>query len=434
MFWDVPNEIIGTEIMIGGCAMVCGNGYVTLPTEVAQSDLYSFIIACIIYLATTTNLIVTPAKKRNVYSCIIIFVKVVGCIIIGIHKGTTNDVTLVCETKTASYKAPVNDFAGGICMAEGVSYFIIQLIVVACVYCAILELWFRVVWSIKDITRIQRIYRCCAVGLVLMHTMIYYFGAGEMRLDGIYGHCWYVVADKDKQFFSFFIPQLFYYVTGLALSFNVIYVCITISLRSSNKADRWYFKMYKFWKLYKILFLIVAVFFMANFSTLFIKETFLYDNLDGYRDSIIEFTLCLFTSFTSYEKNSNLQTCGILPKKNLSGYHIIFFNIFQYINDYLWFFITLNNDVRTFWFTKFQLVVGKGSQLFKVRATESSVYHSESSSKDDDDDDEVAVELSQQEKPAVMVSSRFNDKIVPLDVESANTHNVIDYESKHCEN
>jgi len=429
IFWDVPEKVMGTEVFFGGCALECGHLYVNLVDELNATEFYTYLISSIIYLATTVNLIVTPAKKRNIYSCTIIFVKVLACIISGIHKGTTDEVSAVCETKTASYDVPVHNFAGAICMAEGISYYISQLIVVGCVYCAILELWFRVVWSVKDISKIQRIYRSCTVGLVVMQTLIFYLGLGEMTLGGSRGRCWYVLEDIENRFYSYFIPQIVFYITGLAFSFHVIYVCITISLRTTSKAERWYFKVYKFWKLYKVLFLIVAVFFLSNFLSLFIRETYLYDNMKKYSKSLVEFMECLFNNFVSYEKDNTRQVCGTLPKDHVSPYYLIFFNIFEYLNDYLWFFITLNNDVKTFWYTKFQLLFGKDSKLFKVRTVESSVYQSESNSKGDEDDEDV--ELSKYEKPDVMISS-FNSKIVPLDVESA-SNNVIDYESKNCE-
>lgn len=427
------DTVIGTEFRImGDCYINCDITLYDQPDAVLDAQNAMYFLSAAVLIATITNLIVTPAKKRNVYACVIILVKLVVCLIIGIHRGSTTVSNRGCATKTATYPVPPRDSYSSMCLAEGVSPFIAQLIVVACVYCSILELWFRVVWSVKNIKRIQLIYRACAFGLVVMHVLVLFLGLGSQDLSYYYGRCYYLATDKNLAFYSNAIPQMIYYISGLGLSIHVIYVCISISSKTSNKAERWYSKIYKYWRLYKVLFLIVATFFLGNFLDLFIKETYSFDRTPAFVASFIEHVACMFLNFVSKENDNSIQQCGYLPKEYLSGAYVIFFVVCQYLTDYLWFFITLNNDVKNFWYSTLLILSGK---LAKHRTIESSVYQSEGTNNDDDDndkdDDKDDKETEQSKaKPSVVIKSNFNEKVVPLDVESAT---VIDYESKHCD-
>ena len=419
--------VVGTEVrVVGDCYINCDITLYDHPDAVLDANTVMYFLSTVVLLATITNLIITPAKKRNVYACVIILVKLVVCLIIGIHRESTNLSNRGCATKTATYPVPPRDYYGSICLAEGISAPISKLIVVACVYCSILELWFRVVWSVKDIKRIQFIYRACAVGLVVMHILVLFLGLGQ-DLSYYYGKCNYEPSNYKLTFYSNAIPQMIYYISGLGLSVHVIYVCISISSKTSNKAERWYSKIYKYWKLYKVLFLIVATFFLGNFLDLFIKDTYIFDRTPVFVASFVEHVLCVFLNFVSKENDNSIQQCGYLPKEYLSGAYVIFFFVCQYLTDYLWFFITLNNDVKNFWYSKLLIVSGK---LAKHRTVESSVYQSEGTNNDDDDDKDDKETEQSKAKPSIVIKSNFNDKVVPLDVESAT---VIDYESKHCD-
>ena len=438
-FFSPPEKVTGLEALIGGCALDCPFNMFKFVDATLIIDEVAFAITFTLMAIAVFNLTVIPAGKRNLYQCLIVGFKVILLLLNLLQLLTIPLKKRGCETPTSSFSLPPHQYADTVCVAQSVGVFIDQYVITSCVLCTILELWLRVVWSVKNIIPYQRMYRAVAFLLFSLHLLSLQFMSDSLQVMTVPGgtSCYLISSDADTFYLVSYIPLCVYYGTGLALFAHVIYVCIKISQQSASKAERWYFKVMKYWKLYKTLFIILIIFFLTNGVVILLRTYFQYS------DNIMDpkpFILCLFKNFISHERDGTLEACGDYPEG--SGNDIWLMSILLFwACQWPWILLTVGNtNVRNFWFSKFQLLFGKAA--FKITA-ESSMYRSEAAtseasndngdSNDDSNDDKI--ELARVDKPiGAGTSFGFGEKVVPLscDVEKGG-EGTVDFESKNCD-
>ena len=335
------------------CAFACPFkfGYTNTEREtyvkVAQaygSFAFFLSIACLV------NMYLIPHGKRNPFVAIFTVLTTVRNFIFFIWI-VPGDGTVCSSNATWLESYDHTSFFGGICGLTSVLLVIQPLLASWAMMTIFMELWFRVVWGVKnDLT----FYRYFYVGGGLLVTLAVIIGAlvsGPSPGPNAAGNnnvvCFWTSGDWKTDFMTITVPSLAYFAVSLVVAMHGIYVCVKISLAAQGSKEKSPLK--KLWKTYRMLFLLIAMFICINVPLLFWYCLYVgYVKVDAYITAATTWIICEVSTFVD-SSSPIFEVCGNTPVDRINMWQVWMYHALMFTQIILFFLLTLTPDSRLFW-------------------------------------------------------------------------------------
>lgn len=348
---DHPNNDV-SWITGTGCALACPLALYTDPEIKEQYDVFTtsqWWSAGLMLVSGFNYFYLTSYAKRNLYfGMMLVAISLFSFFNVLVLTGR-EDTELVCMDNATWY----SKWGAG---ESALSFSCAFLAVFNLVYdwllywiftCEAIELWLRVVKSVKDVSFYRKIY----VGGLLVVTLIFIFISlfyGPSDIDGKGGFqllCGWEGGDLDIQFYFNTVPKIIFYSVTFLLTMHSLYVLYKIATATSSKSFE------KLWNSFRAIILgSAAVSFTFPFAVFYGKTFYAYTNVDTMVVSIVEWITCLIVNFKSEGDTQYLQQCGFYPAKRVPLYlFYLIFAIFYFAAPVLMLWISFNAECRAIW-------------------------------------------------------------------------------------
>jgi hypothetical protein len=358
-----PTHVNSISIDGTACSLACPIAYAT--PEEYDWEFDQTKIGCLITLAFTAlqviNLAVLKPQKQNIFLVCFILSTFLFNIIQALQIFMVSKrEELVCESETAAYsmKEPVRTTGYNLCATNALLNLYLHFFYMWILFALSSEIWCRVYWGCKKVTIQRRYYMLGSAVLLLLNALLASFlGEPDINKIGNTGtFCSWVADDNENQFLIFILPDIITFGLSFIMICHSIYVCIKTSL-SVQDTDRK--PLQKIWKSYSMLILFLILEMLVNPPRIFGGYLYMgYLQVDNYIDSINEWSQCIFSKYVTNSNSHYLDICGMTPSERPSPMDTMIILLFvTYANAVLLFIITLNKEVKAFWWTLFIKVI-----------------------------------------------------------------------------
>lgn len=323
-----------------------------------------------------------------------------------------------CKNKFTAFTATnlIGNSRGQWCASYASAMGFLQNIDNALLLAALNELFFRIIYEMKDITWANRINIGFFLTVYMLQFIFQFTLTPKLDLTSS-GNCSWTITDPFRPLLSFFamnLPTLIFNVYNfpciLLVTRKLWYTFTNANRQLSSKGGSVIFNL---WKTYRTIYLYAVTFmiYYICFSTYFELYLKLSPFKSEMSDSIASWIKCFFTHFSSYEQDPSrgVDTCGEVPLVRLSVWAIACISLSLAFISVAFFVVTLNSDSLAFWKNVFQNK--KWVKVIDERMVSSlSKASSVSDRNGDDNDDDVDVKENGKEieAPSTRPKPSFN--------------------------
>lgn len=344
-----------------GCALKCPSAaytdqeYSTMFTSTIITDWLCTILCLISYL----NIYKTEPKKRNIFlmlqvGLVALYYCSRGSFLASSYNTfydndpitgkeiITNKVICTTNASTRSLEE-INKLQKSTgCIAFAITQLIIEFISYWFCLALVIELWCKVVLSIKDVTFCRKIYigggSMITLGLILLN--IYYAEA----IIAVDSNLWCVWQSKDPNivFYIKGLPYCLIYGAFTLLSCHIFYTCIKISTAVKSNLS-------SIWKTFKVLFMIILL--LVFYYPTGLGWGFIFYGKFDYNKIVKSYTKWMTCQMINFKSNSIndqkelMNICGTVPLERVSLMFFYTLLATAYLAAVVLLLITLNNDV-----------------------------------------------------------------------------------------
>jgi hypothetical protein len=311
------------------------------------------------------NLAVLKPQKQNIFLVCFILASFVYNLLQALSVVIVKSrIKSVCADDSTTYSLynsyadnAENVTASRICAANSITGLYLSFFYAWILFALSAEIWCRVYWGLKKVD-FQRRFYMFGSGLVFLFLALFntFYDSPDVNQIGPGYFCAWRPKNHDTYTYGTVVPLN----TNFGLSFlmiaHSIFVCIrtTLSVADSERKP-----ILKIWRSYSMLILFLLLLTLVSPISQFYYLTYL--NVTQFPTIVAGMNTwanCIFQKFTTSADTSYLDICGMVPPDRISlGESMAFGNITTYLNCVVLFVITLNKEVKAFWWTLFVYVL-----------------------------------------------------------------------------
>lgn len=356
---DPHNDVVWIDGT--GCALACPFPFYTKQEINEQYGAYlasQWTSVLMMGIANYNYFVLTSPAKRNLYyGMMMVCITLLSVLNVLVMSGR-KDNEIICENDSTWYsKHDATDSALSFsCAFTGVFNLWYDWMLYFIFSCQAIELWLRVVLSMKDITFLRKVY----IGVNLFITLffilfnLFYGNSDVVGKGGFQLMCTWANTNNDYQYYYTTIPHIIVYTISGALTTHSLYTLYKIATATSSQSFE------KLWNSFRAIILgSAAVTFTFPFILFYANTYYGYTNLDVLVDNLVEWIVCLIVNFKSEDDHEYLSTCGMYPSERVPSYlFYILFGIFYYAAPMLMLWISFNAESRAVWVKNMEPYMG----------------------------------------------------------------------------
>lgn len=307
------------------------------------------------------NVIVMKPARRNIFLVLSIVATIIYLLVQALQLlAVPQSADLVCDNPTTwhSFESFGQSTAGSFCVATSfigpwVLFFSWWILLALSG-----EIWLRVAWGIKKVEPYRKYYMLLP-GVVLFTQALFvqFYDNPDVMIPASFSlFCAWGTADPDMKYYTVALPGTLYLCIALGMVVHSIYICVMTSLKVKDADNK---PLKKIWKSYSMLFLFMALEIVIYPVSIFLFYTkWYYVDADYYITGSIDWIACLFTHFTTSSDTTYLDICGTVPAVRISVDSMLTAFLFSaYLTSIVIFMITLNKEVKEFWWNFFIAII-----------------------------------------------------------------------------
>jgi uncharacterized membrane protein len=311
------------------------------------------------------NLAVLKPQKQNIFLVCFILATFVYNLLQALSVVIVKSrIKSVCADDSTTYSL-YNSYAGNeenvtasrICAANSITGLYLSFFYAWILFALSAEIWCRVYWGLKKVD-FQRRFYMFGSGLAFLFLALFntFYDSPDVNQIGPGYFCAWRPKNHDTYTYGTVVPLNTNFGISFLMIAHSIFVCIrtTLSVADSERKP-----ILKIWRSYSMLILFLLLLALVSPISQFYYLTYL--NVTQFPTIVAGMNTwanCIFQKFTTSADTSYLDICGMVPPDRISlGESMAFGNITTYLNCVVLFVITLNKEVKAFWWTLFVYVL-----------------------------------------------------------------------------